>query len=79
MTDIGGCHPAKSATARLHVLVAVAALAGDVEALRYQEVEVIFHASHRDIEQPPFLFDFHRCASSEIRRNAAVNDIQHED
>jgi hypothetical protein len=61
------------------VSVAVAALVRDVEALRHHEVEVIFRASHRDIEQPPFLFDFLRCASSEIRRNAAVNDIQDED
>ena len=59
--------------------VAMASLAGGIEALRDQEVEVIFRASHSDIEQPPFLFDFLRCASSEIRRDAAVNNIQHKD
>jgi hypothetical protein len=69
----------KARAGSVHVSVAVAALARDVKALRRYEVEVIFRASHRDIEQPPFLFDFLRCASSEIRRNAAVNDIQDED
>jgi hypothetical protein len=63
----------------VHVPVAVASLAGDVEPVRHKEVEVIFRASHCDVEQPPLLFDFFRCASSEIRRDAAVNNIQHED
>ena len=69
----------KARTRGVHVSVAVAPLAGDVEALRHQEVEVIFRASHCNIEQAPFFFDFLRCASSEIRRDAAVNNIQHED
>ena len=59
--------------------VAMASLAGGIEALRDQEVEVIFRASHGNIEQPPLLFDFLRGASRKIRRDAAVNNIQHED
>jgi hypothetical protein len=69
-----GCH-----LRGVHVSVAAVALAGDVEALWHHEVEVILRASHCNIEQPPFLFDFLCCASSEIRRNAAVNNILHED
>jgi hypothetical protein len=63
----------------VHVPVAVASLAGNVEPLRHLEIEVIFRASHCDIKQPPLLFDFLRGASTEIRRDAAVNNIQHED
>jgi hypothetical protein len=59
--------------------VAAVGLVGHVKALRHQQVEIVFGACHRDIKQPPLLFDLFRCAGREIGGYAAVNNIQNED
>ena len=59
--------------------VALRALAMREEALRDNEMQIVLGARHRDIEQAAFLLDLGRCAGAKIGRNAAIDDVQHED
>lgn len=43
--------------------IPIAALLMGIEALRYDHVQMILRARHRDIEQPPLFFDFGRAAN----------------
>jgi hypothetical protein len=58
------------------VSIALRVLAVDKEALRYDQTEVVLCAGHRDVEQSAFLLDFGRGAGSEVRRHAAVDDVE---
>ena len=49
------------------------------EALRHDEMQLVLGARHRDIEQPPLLLDLGGRAGAEIGRDAAVDDVEHED
>ena len=40
---------------------------------------MILGARHRQIEKPAFFLDFCRGAGAEVRWNAAVDDVEHED
>jgi hypothetical protein len=51
-------------------------LAMRVEFLRNHNVQLIFRASHRDIKQPPFFFDFLCGADAEVRRDATIHGIE---
>ena len=61
-----------------HMAVAVAGLAGDVEALGLEQVEPVAGAGHRDVEQPPLLLDVLRPVGRHVRGDAAVDQVQHE-
>src|SRR6185369_4964490 len=63
---------------RIHVTVAAAALLVSKEALRHDKMEVILGAGHRHIEQAALLLDLLRGAGGEVRRNAAVDAVEHE-
>src|SRR6266480_5156459 len=49
------------------------------EALRDDQVEIVLGARHCDIEEAPLLLDLFRSAGAKVRRNASIDDIQHED
>src|SRR5262249_28050039 len=59
--------------------VALRVLAVGEEALRDHQMEIVLGARHRDIEEAPLLLDLFRSASAEVRRNASINNIEHED
>jgi hypothetical protein len=59
--------------------VALGILAMGEEALRDDEMEIVPGACHRDIEEAPLLLDLGRGAGTEVRGNAAIDDVQHED
>ena len=42
-------------------------------------MQVILGARHRHIEKPAFFLDFCRYPGTEVGRNAAVDDVEHED
>jgi len=47
-----------------------------IEPLRHDEMQMIFCTGHCHVEQTAFFLDFLRRASSEIRRNTAVDAIE---
>ena len=49
------------------------------ESLRDQEPQIVPGACHRDVEEAALLFEFMRFSGAEIRGDAAVDHIQHED
>jgi hypothetical protein len=51
-------------------------LAMGEEALRHDEMQIVFGAGHRDIEQTPLLLDLGRGADAEVGGNTTVNHIQ---
>ena len=57
--------------------VTLGILAMGKEALRHNKVEIVLGASHGDIEQSPFLFQFRRGTDTEIGRHAAIDNIEH--
>ncbi|MNP80974.1 hypothetical protein D3C76_1792160 [compost metagenome] len=59
--------------------VAATRLLGDVEFQRHAQRQLILGARHRDIEQPAFLLDLGALAGAKIGRDAAIDDVQHED
>ena len=61
------------------MVVALSVLAMGEEALRDHQVEIVLGARHCDIEEAPLLLDLFRSAGAEVRRNASIDDIQHED
>ena len=54
-------------------------LLGDVEALRHEQVQVLPGARHRHVEQAPLLLDLGGVAGRHVRRDAAVDDVEHRD
>ena len=69
----------KSCSRRIDVSVALHILAMNEQALRHDKMQAVLGPGHGDMEQAAFLVDVRRCSGAEIGRNAAVNDIQHED
>ena len=63
---------------RVDVSVPVSPLSVDVEALRHHEMELIFRARHGDVKEPAFFFDLLAGSDAQVRRDAAVDGIQHE-
>src|ERR1700751_3977122 len=59
--------------------VALRVLAVGEEALRDHQMKIVLGARHCDIEEAPLLLDVFRSAGAEVRRNAYIDDIQHED
>src|SRR5215831_2328259 len=59
--------------------VSLRVLAMGEEALRDHQMETVLGTRHCDIEEAPLLLDLFRSASAEVRRNASINDIEHED
>jgi len=59
--------------------VTLRALALREESLRDHQVEIVPSARHRDIEEAPLLLYLGRGAGAEVRGNAAIDDVQHED
>jgi hypothetical protein len=41
----------------------------------FEQVQIVLGASHRDIEQSAFFFNFRRGPSPEIRRHAPINNV----
>ena len=69
----------KPCSRSVYVSVALRTLTRSEKALRHDQVQAVLSARHRDVEQPPFLLDFFCRACSEIRGNATVDHIDHED
>ena len=63
----------------MDMAVALRVLAMREEALRDHQMKIVFGARHRDVEEAPLLLDLFRSAGAEVRRNASIDDIQHED
>ena len=61
------------------MVVPLRVLAVGEKALRNHEVQIVPGARHRDIEEAPLLLDLGRRAGTEVRRNAAIDDVQDED
>ena len=61
------------------MVVALSVLAMGEEALRDHQMEIVLGARHCDIEEAPLLLDLFRSASAEVRWNASIDDIEHED
>src|ERR1700730_5154310 len=61
------------------MVVALSVLTVGEEALRDHQMEIVLGARHCDIEEASLLVDLFRSASAEVRRNASIDDIQHED
>jgi hypothetical protein len=61
------------------VAVALRVLAVGEEALLYHEMQVVFCARHRHVEQAAFLFELGAGAGAEIGRHAAVDHVEHVD
>src|SRR3954468_7609116 len=68
----------KSRAQRVQIAVAAVGLIVGVEALRHDDVELILGARHRDVKEPPLLLDLVRVAGGQIRRDAAINSVEHE-
>ena len=49
------------------------------EALRHDEVKIVLGTRHGDIEQTPLLLDLGGRPGAEVGRNAAIDDVEHED
>ena len=49
------------------------------EAVRCDQVQRVLGPRHGDIEQPTLLLDLSRRAGAEVRRHAAIDDVEHED
>ena len=63
----------------IDVAVALRILAVGEEALRHHEMQIVLGARHRDVEQAALLLDLGGRAGAEVGRNAAVDDVEHED
>ena len=59
--------------------VALRVLAMGEEALRHDQMQTVLRPRHGDIEQPALLLDLGRGAGAEVGRDAAVDDVEHED
>jgi hypothetical protein len=59
--------------------VAMGILAMGEEALRDHKMEIVPGAGHRHIEEAPLFLDLGRGAGTEVRRDASIDDVQHED
>jgi hypothetical protein len=59
------------------MVVPLRVLAVGEEALR--KVQIVPGTRHRDIEEAPLLLDLGRGAGTEVRGNAAIDDVQDED
>jgi hypothetical protein len=64
---------------RIEVTISLCALAVYEETLRNYEMQIVFRARHRDIEQGTFLFQFLGGAGAEIGWNASIDDVEDED
>ena len=58
--------------------VALRVLAMGEEALRQDEMQIVFRPRHGDVEKAPLLLDFRGRSGAEIGRNAAIDDVEHE-
>jgi hypothetical protein len=58
------------------VAVAFGVLTVRKEALRDHQMKIVFRARHRDVEQTAFFFQFGGGAGAEIRRYAAIDDLE---
>jgi hypothetical protein len=67
------------AAARINVLIAKLTLVKRVKPLRNDKVQFILGPRHCDIQQPPFFFDLFRGTGCQVRRNAAIDDVQDPD
>jgi len=56
--------------------IALRVLAVDEEPLRHDQMKVILCAGHGNVEQSTFLLDLGRGAGTEVRRHAAVDDVE---
>src|SRR6516162_11949911 len=63
----------------IDMVVPLRVLAVGEEALRNHEVQIVPGTRHRDIEEAPLLLDLGRGAGTEVRGNAAIDDVQDED
>ena len=59
--------------------IALGVLSMGEEALRHDNMQIVFRAGHRDIEQSAFLLEFGRGAGAEIGRDTAVDRVQDKD
>ena len=62
---------------REDVAVSGCRLLAHVEPLRHEQREVVLRARHRHIQQPAFLLDLGGAPGRHVRRDAAVDDVQH--
>jgi len=58
--------------------VALRILAMGEKALWDDEMQIVLDARHSDIEKASFLLDLRRRAGGKVGRDAAVDDVQHE-
>lgn len=47
--------------------------------LWHDQMQAVFRPCHRDIEQPPFLFELSRRSGTEVGWQAAIDDVEQED
>ena len=58
---------------------AMAVLVRKVEAQRLQQMKMLARSCHRHIEKPALLVDLLEFAACQIRRNAAVDEVENKD
>ena len=63
----------------IHMPVPVHPLLMGEEALRDDHVQMILGARHGDVEETALFFDLRRASGRQIRWDAAVDTVQHED
>jgi hypothetical protein len=61
----------------VNMTIAMNALAMCEEALRDNQMQVIFCPGHRDVEQTPLFLDLSRGSHAEIGGNASVDNVEH--
>ena len=66
----------EAAAATVHVAIRGLRLAGDLEAQRHHAGELVARAGHRHVQQAAFFFDELGLAGGELRREAAVDDVE---
>jgi hypothetical protein len=69
----------EAAARRINMAVALGILAMREKALWNHKMEIVLGAGHRDIEKAPLLLYLGRGADAEVRRNASIDDVEHED
>ena len=60
----------------IEMAIALRVLSVDEEPLRHDQMKVILCAGHGNVEQSTFLLDLGRRTGTEVRRHAAVDDVE---
>jgi hypothetical protein len=68
----------EAAAAAVDMRISLARLVRQVKLQRHHQEQIVLGARERDVQQAPLLLDELGLAGGELRREAAVDDVEHE-